>query len=816
MEVHEVQCGPFRVDLRNECVRHGAEVLHLRPKSFAILRYFVTHPGRLVTKDELLGAVWPDTAVHEAALNICISQLRRLLGDDSQTPRFIETVHRRGYRFIAALTVLEPPGTEPDVSLATGTAPLTVPPPLLKTPLLVGREREVQSLRNWLEQARHGVRQVVFVTGEPGIGKTTVVDAFAANLAADETLWVARGQCLDHHGLGEAYLPVLDALGRLCRAPNAERLPELLTHYAPTWLEQLPALRRSAAPEATQAREFSTSRARMLREFAEAVEALTVDRLLVLVLEDLHWSDHATLDLIAWLARRREPARLLLVGTYRPVDVIVREHPLQAVHQDLTLHGQCVELRLEGLAEAAVGAYLAARFPGGAVAAELARVLSWRTDGHPLFMVQTVEAWLQQGWVADVDGQWRVTAAPEAVAAGVPESLRQMIELQVDACDPEDQRLLAAASMEGLEFSAAAVAAGMETAVAQVEERCAVLARRGQLVQARGLEEWPDGTIAGRYGFLHALYQQVVYDRLPPGLRSQLHRRIGEREEAAYGVQASEHAAKLAMHFDHGRDYGRSAPYRRHAAENAIWRHAYHEAMGHLTRGLKVLKTLPASRENVQSVLELQTLLGMVLTVTKGFASPEAADAYARARELCQQVGDTPHLFPALWGMWVYALVRAELHTAHELGGISCAWPSACRLLPPTSGGRTTCWGLRCSGSGSWSQLEPTLSRAWRSTRCSSAAPSTSFSGRTLGWWLSPICPAFCGSWATRIRRCARARERSPPRACWRIRIAWHSCSISRPGSIGSAVRSLPCTRALPSLRRSPTRRVSPTGRLRP
>jgi predicted ATPase len=298
----------------------------------------------------------------------------------------------------------------------------------------------------------------------------------------------------------------------------------------------------------------------------------------------------------------------------------------------------------------------------------LARVLSRRTDGHPLFMVQTVEAWLQQGWVADVDGQWLVTAAPEEVAAGVPESLRQMIELQLDAYGPEDQRLLAAASVEGPEFSAAAVAAGMETVVAEVEERCAVLARRGQLVQARGLEEWPDGTIAGRYGFLHALYQQVVYDRLPPGLRSQLHRRIGEREEAAYGVQAAEHAAKLAMHFDHGRDYGRSAPYRRHAAENAIWRHAYHEAMGHLTRGLEVLQTLPATRENIQSALELQTLLGMVLTVTKGFASREAAHAYARARELCQQVGDTPYLFPALWGLWVYALVRTELQTALELG----------------------------------------------------------------------------------------------------------------------------------------------------
>jgi predicted ATPase/DNA-binding winged helix-turn-helix (wHTH) protein len=668
MEAHEMQCGPFRVDLRNECLWRGAEVLHLRPKTFAVLRYFVTHPGRLVTKEELMATVWPETVVHEAALNICISQLRRVLEGDPQAPRFIATVHRRGYRFIAALTAAEPPTTESDGPSATATRPPATPPTLVKAPLLVGREREVQRLHGWLEQARHGVRQVVFVTGEPGIGKTTVVDAFAAGLAADATLWVARGQCLDHHGMGEAYLPVLDALGRLCREADGARVPELLEHYAPTWLEQMPALRGSASLEVLQRSELSTSRERMLREFAEAVEALTVDRLLVLVLEDLHWSDHATLDLIAWLARRREPARLLLLGTYRPVDVIVREHPLQAVHRDLMLHGQCAELRLEGLAEGAVAAYLGARFPGSAVATELARGLFQHTDGHPLFMVQTVEAWLQQGWVAAVGGQWVVTAAPEEVEAGVPESLRQMIEQQLDGCRPEEQRLLEAAAVEGVEFSGAAVADGIEIVVAEVEERCAALARRGQFVQACGVEEWPDGTISERYGFLHALYQQVVYDRLPPGLRFQLHRRIGEREEAAYGMRAAEHAAKLAMHFDHGRDYRRSAPYRLQAAENALRRHAYHEAIGHLARGLEVLQTLPATRDNLQHALELQILLGMVLTLTKGYAAPEAAQAYARARALCQQVGDTSHLVPALWGLWAYALVRTELHTARELG----------------------------------------------------------------------------------------------------------------------------------------------------
>ena len=320
-----------------------------------------------------------------------------------------------------------------------------------------------------------------------------------------------------------------------------------------------------------------------------------------------------------------------------------------------------------GLAEAGSGGVFEGALPWEYGGHRAGPGLFQRTDGHPLFMVQTVEAWLQQGSVAAMGGQWMVTAAPEEVEAGVPESLQQMIEQQLDGCSPEDQRLLEAASVEGTTFSAAAVAAGIETVVAEVEERCAVLARRGQFVLACGVDEGPDGTISGRYGFLHALYQQVIYDRLPPGLRFQLHRRIGEQEEAAYGGRVAERAAKLAMHFDHGRAFGRSAPYRRQAAENALRRHAYHEAMGHLTRGLEVLQIMSATRENVHHALELQTLLGMVLTITKGFAALEAAQAYARARTLCQQVGDTPHLLPALWGLWVYALVRTELHTAREL-----------------------------------------------------------------------------------------------------------------------------------------------------
>ncbi|MBI3301935.1 MAG: AAA family ATPase [Deltaproteobacteria bacterium] len=318
----------------------------------------------------------------------------------------------------------------------------------------------------------------------------------------------------------------------------------LLGQHAPTWLVQMPALLSAAELEALQRKVVGAARERMLRELAEAVEALTAERPLVLVLEDLQWSDPSTLDLLSVLAQRGEPARLLVIGTYRPVEVIVGKHPLKAVKSALQLHGQCQGLRLELLSEADIAEYLAQRFPVGARRAvpvqKLAQIIHRHTDGNPLFMVNVVDSLVRQGVVVEVDGRWEVKGEVEEVGERVPENLLQLIVQQSERLSAAEQRVLAAASVAGVEFSAAAVAAGLEEGAAQVEERCEELVRREQFLQARGPEEWPDGTVAGRYRFLHALYQEVVYKRVPVGQRLWRHRRIGEREEAAYGSRARE------------------------------------------------------------------------------------------------------------------------------------------------------------------------------------------------------------------------------------------------------------------------------------
>src|SRR5262249_53289341 len=152
----------------------------------------------------------------------------------------------------------------------------------------------------------------------PGIGKTALLDAFLERVAVDESVWIGRGQCIEHFGPGEAYLPLFAALGQLCCESSHEQLRRVLGRYAPMWLAQLPALLSASERETLQRQTVGATRERMLREIAEALEALTADIPLVLALEDLHWSDPSTVELLAFLARRRRLARLFVVGTYRP------------------------------------------------------------------------------------------------------------------------------------------------------------------------------------------------------------------------------------------------------------------------------------------------------------------------------------------------------------------------------------------------------------------------------------------------------------------------------------------------------------------
>ena len=656
---------PFCLDLRNECLWEGQKSIKLRPKAFAVLDYLLRHPGQLVTKEELLNAVWPGTFVAEGVLKVAVRQLREVLGDDPKSPRFIETAHRRGYRFIGEVAESKPMQAKELESKHTHSA-------LGSTKLdadfhqrVVGRDEALSRMGRWLQKMLGGERQIVFVTGEAGIGKTALVDTFAQHIADDRSIRIARGQCLEQYGAGEAYLPVFDAVGRLCREQT--QVVDALRAHAPMWLLQMPSL-VSASDRELLGREVSgATRERMLREMGDAVEVLTAEVPLVLILEDLHWSDYSTLDLISYLANQRQAARLMLIGTYRPVDVIVSAHPLKAVKRALLAKQQCEELPLEYLSKEAIARYLAVRFRGNRFPADLARLIHERTEGNPLFMVNAVDYLVAEGLISESEESWQLVVKIENVEVKVPDSIKQMIEKQVDHLDANQQRMLEAASAAGAEFSALAVAAALGDNRTAVEERCDELARQRHFIKDCGVQVLPNGEAISRFGFIHALYQNVLYERVPASRRAQLHRRIGEHVESFYGERAGEIAGELAMHFAQGAKYEQAAKYLQQAADNDIRRFAYREAVALSRQGLVLLARLPDSRQRVEQQLRLQLTLGVPLIAINGYATADVGSVYMRARELCEQLGETPEISRVLWGLWTFRLLRGELVVARKI-----------------------------------------------------------------------------------------------------------------------------------------------------
>jgi DNA-binding winged helix-turn-helix (wHTH) protein/tetratricopeptide (TPR) repeat protein len=665
----------FHLDVANASLRRGKQPIELTPKAFNVLRYLVEHAGQLVSKDELWRAVWPEVSVTDAALTVCVSDLRKALRDDSRTPRYIETLHRLGYRFIAPVTVEPLPPTD---TVVKHQAPALVNNVRSAIPNVVGRQAELAQLHKWLGWALTGERQIVFVTGEAGIGKTTLVEEFLlqARPAAKSRLWLGRGQCIEHYGAGEPYLPVLDALGRLCRAPQAGPLVAILDKHAPAWLAQMPALLDGGRWKELQGRVAGASRERMLRELADALEVASQEQLLVLQLEDLHWSDYSTLEWLGFLARRQEPARLLVLATYRPVEVIVRQHPLKNLKQELLIHGHCQELPLSLLSEAAVMEYLTVRFtsadslsaqrPGAAVSLEalrrLAHTVHQRTDGNPLFMVNVIDYLEQRPEVLRAFSDEVQTQQPEALEQLIqtPPSISEMIQQNVERLNPNERAVLEAATVAGTEFSAVAVAAALERPATEIEACCAGFARQQQLIQSVGTGEWPDGTLSATFRFLHGLYRDVLYERLPAGRRAELHRRIAESEERAWGECVGEIATELAHHYGKAGQVERTTTYLERAGEQARQRSAFMEALEHYQQALMMLNRLPQSAERDLRELRLRRAVFSMQWWTKGPSSHDVMEEVQHATALAEKCGQLTQLVMLMFVTGVTAVTAGR------------------------------------------------------------------------------------------------------------------------------------------------------------
>jgi predicted ATPase len=584
----------FRLDTANQCLWNEEARADLTPKAFDVLRYLAEHAGRLVTPDELLEALWPDIYVNPEGLRRYIQEIRKVLGDRPDQPAFIQTLPKRGYQFIA-----------PVVEESTA-KPLDIPAEAPRK--IVGRAVAFAELDRCLGKALRGQRQIVFITGEPGIGKTALVDEFQRRAGANVAfVRIARGQCVEGYGGKEAYYPMLEAVGELCRSEGGESLVQAFAAQAPTWLVQFPALVKREHREMLQREILGATRERMLREISEVLETITSENPLLLVLEDLHWSDHSTVDLISSLARRRQPAKLMMIGTYRPVDVIVSEHPLNALKQDLSVHQLCHEIALEPLGEAEVAEYLASESSGASLPDGLSSLLYQHSEGNPLFMVTALDDMSERGLISRNKESWQLRVAMDRIDLEVPKSLQQMIEVQIARLSPIEQRVLEVASLPSFghcRFGVVPRAAAIELQPETFEEVCETLSRRHRIVHSAGSHELADGTITACYEFVRALYREVCYRRIAPGRRAQLHRRLGEWAEAHFEPEP----AWLAGHFEQSGDWLRAIKYLQLAADTAGRRFEPRQAAEILEHALELAKKLPEADRTVREIEILEKL----------------------------------------------------------------------------------------------------------------------------------------------------------------------------------------------------------------
>lgn len=532
--------------------------------------------------------------------------------------------------------------------------------------LTVGRERERAALRAGFAQAEGGRGLMMCVTGEPGIGKTTVVEDFLAELGSQPHR-IARGRCSERLAGAEAYLPFWEALESMLRGQSYGVIAPTMKRLAPTWYAQIaPSLNDSSA--ANLAKIKASSQERLKRELVALLREIATRQPLLLFFDDLHWADASTVDLLAYLAMQFEGMRILVVVTYRPSELLLGKHPFQQVKLDLQSRGVCREAPLGFLSRAEIELYLKLLFPEHHFPADFFQMIHKKTEGNPLFMTDLVRYLRDHRVITEVDGCWELAQKLPDIERELPESVRSMVERKIAQVDEEDRKLLVAMSVQGYEFDSAVIAKALGADPAEVEDRLDVLERVHSFVKLVEEREFPDGTLSLRYRFVHVLYQNALYASLRPTRRASL---SGAVAQALLGCHSAERdgevVSQLALLFEAARDFTRATDYFLRAAQSAYGVFAYQEAGALAQRGLDLLKMRPEGAERDQRELGLQMTLGLALTPVKTQVSEEVRQAFRRARELCQKIGENPALIKAIYGLWTVHVVRADHRIADEL-----------------------------------------------------------------------------------------------------------------------------------------------------
>lgn len=659
MRSEVLRFGPFALDLVQQRLLCGDRDVALRPKCWTLLAHLAKLDGAVASREQLVRAVWPDTHVAPNSLNYLLWDLRRQLAryDDGE---YITNVSRRGFRMPVerddepASTV----GSDRNLDAEKAGAEPATPPSLLD------RDVELARLQALFRQAQTGARQLVFVSGEAGIGKSSLAAAFLRDIS--DRCDTATVRCLEGNGVDEPYAPVLDVIEQLCARAN---LTPILRRYAPTWLVQLPELLPPGEMQALREALSGIGPGRMVREGVRLLEKLAANTPLVVIIEDLRHADSGTLAVLEALAGRSEPARLLVLSTIRSFDARGGIGVARALAARLgRKHAHVTNLDLQPLSAAGIHTFVARHIESSERTGAIARLLEDVSGGNPLFLTALAES-LGVGGLLRFDGDVPSLGVDiDELGLDLPESVRDAIGEQLDLLPSHSIEILEAASVAGSEFTAEELAACLERPRTDVDARCARLAREAHFLVQAPAQHWPDGTRTSAYRFRHVLYQRALYDRVAPENRRNFHNRVGARLAKGYGPQILDIVTRLGEHFEAAENFAELAVYQELAAAIAFGRFSPAAALEHVRRATRTIQRLPPSPERDRREADRLQDLGHLAEMSDGFSSEEAMVAFDRAYEIAGRIEDPLVRFRAQLGRCLHSLMSGDDVSAMEAG----------------------------------------------------------------------------------------------------------------------------------------------------
>jgi predicted ATPase len=530
----------------------------------------------------------------------------------------------------------------------------------------VGHDKERAELHSVFEATCGGKGALLCVTGEPGIGKTTLVEEFLEDISPLGPC-IGRGRCSERLAGTEAYLPILEALESLLQSDSSGQRGSLLMQLAPTWYVQVSPSSADSG-ERLMAESRGASQERMKREINLFFQEVARTRPVILFVDDIHWADDSTVDIIAYLGHRCRSMRLLILTTYRPADLVIRKHPFHQVKLELQARGVCKQMPVVFLEVAEIERYLTYSFPGNRFPPEFVSLIHSRTEGNPLFMVDLLRYLRDRGVIVEgsAGAGWSLAQSVSDVAEGIPESVRSMIQRKIEQLDEGDRRLLACASVQGYEFDSAVVSSALQEDPAGTEERLETLDKVHGLIRQLRETRLPDTTFSIRYQFVHALYQNALYESLRPTRRASLSGLVAELLLRMHAEKSAAVASEIAFLFEAARNPARAIDFFLIAAQQAAQVSANREAVALARRGLDLLRFIPDTTDRNKREIPLQLAFAVPLMSLKGYTDAEAEAACSRARELCRETQDSVETFSILTGLGVSSIFRPDVPAALE------------------------------------------------------------------------------------------------------------------------------------------------------